>query len=79
MGSRRSGFGLKSGNFGQMKEEPAPDGEIDEAYWANKEGPIAADEDLPAQGDYDANFFQDDGLPMPGGLDDDDMEFSTLR
>jgi len=80
MGSRRSGFGLKSGNFGQPKEEPAPDGEMDEAYWANKEGPIAADEDAPPQGDYDANFFQDDGLAMPGGIDDDDdMEFADAR
>ena len=80
MGSRRSGFGLKSGNFGQPKDEVAPDGEIDEAYWANKEGPVAADEDAPPQGDYDANFFQDDGLAMPGGIDDDDdMEFADAR
>ena len=80
MGSRRSGFGLKSSNFGQLKEEAAPTGEMDEAYWANKEGPIAADEDAPPQGDYDANFFQDDGLPMPGGIDDDDdMEFADAR
>ncbi|KAG9239964.1 condensin complex subunit 2/barren [Calycina marina] len=79
MGSFRSGFGCKSGNFGQPKDEPAPDGEMDEAYWANKEGPITADEDESPQGDYDANFFQDDGLPMAGGLDDDDMEFADAR
>lgn len=80
MGSRRSGFGAKSGGFGQQKEDDAPEGEMDEAFWARKEGPeLAGDEDAP-QGDYDANFFQDDGLPMAGGMDeDDDMEFADAR
>ena len=45
---------------------------MDEAFWARKEGPAGVDEDAPPQGDYDANFFQDDGLPLPGGIDDDD-------
>jgi condensin complex subunit 2 len=41
---------------------------------------VGADEDAPLQGDYDANFFQDDGLPMPGGIgDDDEMEFADAR
>ncbi len=81
MGSRKSGFGLKTGTFGQSKEEEAPDGEMDEAFWARKEGPIKGDEDAPPQGDYDANFFQDDGLPMAGGMDDDDddIEFADAR
>jgi condensin complex subunit 2 len=80
MGSRKSGFGAKTSNFGQQKGEDAPDGEMDEAFWARKEGPVGADEDAPPQGDYDANFFQDDGLPMPGGIDDDDdMEFADAR
>jgi condensin complex subunit 2 len=78
MGSRRSGFGTKVGPFGQQKEE-APEGEMDEAFWAGKEGPAGVDEAAP-QGDYDANFFQDDGLPMAGGMDDDDdMEFADAR
>ena len=52
---------------------------MDEAFWARKEGPLAADDGAP-QGDYDANFFQDDGLPMPGGIDDDDdIEFADAR
>ena len=80
MGSRRSGFGAKSGSFGQQKEDDAPDGEMDEAFWARKEGPEAIGDDEAPQGDYDANFFQDDGLPIAGGMgDDDDMEFADAR
>ena len=81
MGSRKSGFGAKSGTFGQQKEEEAPEGEMDEAFWARKEGPVAlGDDDAAPQGDYDANFFQDDGLPMAGGIDeDDDIEFADAR
>jgi condensin complex subunit 2 len=80
MGSRRSAFGAKSGGFGQTKPEEAPNGEMDEAFWANKEGPVGGEDDVAPQGDYDANFFQDDGLPMAGGIDDDDdMEFADAR
>jgi condensin complex subunit 2 len=83
MGSRRAGFGNKNSGFGQsaQKEEDVPEGEMDEAFWARKEEPVAAgaNNTLP-QGDYDANFFQDDGLPMAGGIDDDDdMEFADAR
>ncbi|TVY83333.1 Condensin complex subunit [Lachnellula suecica] len=79
MGSRRSGFGAKAGTFGPKQEE-APEGDMDEAFWAGKEGPAGPDDEAAPQGDYDANFFQDDGLPMPGGLDDDDdMEFADAR
>ncbi|CAG8972402.1 hypothetical protein HYALB_00007156 [Hymenoscyphus albidus] len=80
MGNRRSAFGSKFGNIGHVKEEEAPEGEMDEAFWARKEGPAGADEEAAPQGDYDANFFQDDGLPMAGGMDDDDdMEFADAR
>jgi condensin complex subunit 2 len=79
MGTRRLGFGAKTG-YGKQKEDEAPEGEMDEAFWAQKEGPVGVDEDALPQGDYDANFFQDDGLPMPGGIDDDDdMEFADAR
>jgi condensin complex subunit 2 len=78
MGSRRSRFGAKTA-FSNQKEE-APEGEMDEAFWAHKEGPVGVDDDAPSQGDYDANFFQDDGLPMPGGIEDDDeIEFADAR
>lgn len=79
MGSRRSGLGMKTSNFGPRKEEEAPEGEMDEAFWAQNEGNAGVD-DAPVQGDYDANFFQDDGLPMAGGMDDeDDIEFADAR
>lgn len=82
MGSRRAGLGSNKG-FGHAQQADAdmPEGEMDEAFWARKEDPVAAegDEVLPS-GDYDANFFQDDGLPMGGGMDDDDdMEFADAR
>jgi condensin complex subunit 2 len=58
-----------------------PDGEMDEAFWArqgnashsiNHEGDVA--------GNYDANFFQDDGLVFPGGPpDDDEDDFADAR
>jgi len=81
MGSRRSGFGTKTSNLVQHRDDEAPDGEMDEAFWARKEEPVVmGDEDTPPQGDYDANFFQDDGLAMLGGIDeDDDMEFADAR
>lgn len=79
MGSKKSGFGMKTTSFGQRKEEEAPEGEMDEAFWAQKEGPTRPEEDALPQGDYDANFFQDDGLPMAGGMDDDDMEFTDAQ
>ncbi|KAG6040869.1 hypothetical protein E4U41_006841, partial [Claviceps citrina] len=54
--------------------------EMDEAFWAKQKGP--EDTALP-EGDYDANFFQDDGLPFPGpgadDADDDDLEFADAR
>ena len=66
----------------------APEGEMDEAFWASQKAPLqsadasAGGEDtVPLQGDYDANFFQDDGLPFAGGDDDDDDmdEFADAR
>ena len=80
MGSRRTALGAKSNAFRQQQND-APEGEMDEAFWAQKEAPAADNDDEPApQGDYDANFFQDDGLGMPGGgMDDDDVEFADAR
>jgi condensin complex subunit 2 len=58
-------------------------GEVDEAYWAtreNEETGLAAEEDA-AQGNYNADFFQDDGLGLPGGGmdDEDDENFADAR
>ncbi|KAI1864331.1 hypothetical protein JX265_008702 [Neoarthrinium moseri] len=69
------------GNAGYQANEP--EGEMDEAFWANKEPLQSTEQDdtvLP-QGDYDANFF-DDEMPLPGGGlldDDDDLEFADAR
>ncbi|RFU35234.1 hypothetical protein B7463_g1118, partial [Scytalidium lignicola] len=81
MGSRKPMFGAKSGTFSVPKTEDGVEEEMDEGFWARKEAPEAgADETALAQGDYDANFFQDDGLTMPGAMDDDDgMEFADAR
>ncbi|KAJ4307714.1 hypothetical protein N0V84_012538 [Fusarium piperis] len=82
MGKRRTGFGARAGGFGTTAQDNQPEGEMDEAFWAKQKAPMQNSDDtaLP-QGDYDANFFQDDGMPFPGGDldDDDDLEFSDAR
>ncbi len=81
--SRRNRFGNRPGFFGNggQQDNVAP-GEMDEAFWAQKEPLHSAenDENLP-KGDYDANFF-DDEMPLPGGGgldDDDDLVFADAR
>lgn len=82
MGRRRTGFGSRGVAFGTGVQNNQPEGEMDEAFWANQKAPMQSTEEtaLP-EGDYDANFFQDDGMPFPGGDvdDDDDMEFADAR
>ena len=54
--------------------------DVDEAFWAQK-GILANQASLnevAPQGNYDANFFQDDGLDLPNGQPDDD-EFADAR
>ncbi|KAI2466640.1 barren [Annulohypoxylon bovei var. microspora] len=83
--SRRNRFGNKGGLFGsgggQDNNNNVAAGEMDEAFWAQREPQQNAEQDtvLPT-GDYDANFF-DDEMPLPGGgmLDDDDDEFADAR
>jgi len=58
-------------------------GEVDEAYWAtreNEETGLPAEEDA-APGNYNADFFQDDGLGLAGGGmdDEDDENFADAR
>lgn len=63
------------GSSGQQRRDQLPEGELDEAYWARQQNAAAtsldADESV-AQGNYDANFFQDDGLGAVGMADDED-------
>jgi condensin complex subunit 2 len=70
MGSRREG----------RRAQPPPKepthGDVDEAYWANQGQDAEGD---AVQGNYDADFFQDDGLPMPGGPMDEDDDFADAR
>ncbi|KAF2033911.1 barren [Setomelanomma holmii] len=75
MGSRRGGRRAPP----QAAKEPVH-GDVDEAYWANRDGEAAlAEEDGAVQGNYDADFFQDDGPPMPGGPIEDDDDFADAR
>lgn len=80
MGSRRCGFGNKR-RYGTDRPDAIPEGEIDEAYWARKENAIqqATPEDDAPQGNYDANFFQDDGLGARGSPPDDEDDFADAR
>ena len=78
---------LGSHRHGQRTAQaPAPvNGEVDEAYWANaanaagQHAPVHPMDDDAVQGDYDANFFQDDNLPMPGGDMEDEDDFADAR
>lgn len=52
-----------------------PSGEVNEEYWAQQQGSDAKGDDVA--GNYDANFFQDDGF---GGLPDvDEDDFADAR
>ncbi|KAI0394053.1 condensin complex subunit 2/barren [Xylariaceae sp. FL0594] len=82
MSSRRNRFSSKMGASGHGQQDNIHPADMDEAFWAKKE-PLQdqqQDTGLP-QGDYDANFF-DDEMPLPGGGmldDDDDLEFADAR
>lgn len=60
---------------------------MDEGFWARRqaEAETAETESQKVSGDYDANFFQDDGLGLPAGEntdnngDDDDDEFADAQ
>ncbi|KAF7452199.1 Condensin complex subunit 2 [Pyrenophora tritici-repentis] len=71
MGSRREG------RRAQAPPKEPTHGHVDEAYWA-QQGQDDDQGDAP-QGHYDADFFQDDGLAMPGGPIDDDDDFADAR
>ena len=90
---RRAVFGSRGGGAfggGHDQQNDIPEGEMDEAFWASRKAPMqsveggaAGDETTLPQGNYDANFFQDDALPFAGGPgmeDDDDIdEFADAR
>lgn len=81
VGSKRFGFGCGWRGV-HIHKEPCANEEIDEAYWARRDAAVDADNtiELKSQGDYDANFFQDDGLAFAGGgADNDDDDFADAR
>ena len=79
IGTRSYGLGKRGRTV--TKQEEIYENEMDEAFWARRESAAeqaSPDEDTP-HGDYDANFFQDDGLGCPSGPPDDDDEFADAR
>ncbi|KAH7132121.1 condensin complex subunit 2/barren [Dendryphion nanum] len=79
MGSRKQGGQRQK----EQKADELPNGEVDEAYWARRdnEANALAAEEAGVQGDYDADFFQDDGLGLLGDPfdDDHDDQFADAR
>ncbi|KAL2350673.1 condensin complex component cnd2 [Cryomyces antarcticus] len=78
LGSKRTGTSTD-----QSRRDEVPDGEMDEAFWARNAQNTAASADnivndeAPRQGDYDANFFQDDAFGAP--MQDDADDFADAR
>lgn len=80
IGRRRTGFGVRPGVGIGGRPENGLEVDMDEAFWARQKAPLEENEETAMpQGDYDANFFQDDALPFAGLDDDDDMEFADAR
>lgn len=80
IGSRKPGLGTAHSRSWAKREE-MPRGEMDDAFWARPEnnGSQLPPEPGSLPANYDANFFQDDGLAMPGGPPEDDDEFADAR
>lgn len=75
-------LGARRANRPAYEDRPraSPSDEPDAAQWAAMSNEReAADEEAVVQHDYDADFFQDDVLPMAGGMDDDDEPFADAR
>ena len=77
MGTRRKGVGGQA----QGKQDDIRQNDMDKEFWARKENALDAvsPEDQAIQGNYDANFFQDDGLGFANGPPDDDDDFADAR
>lgn len=79
MGSRGRGLGCNGRTSSRQAEMPAND--VDEAFWAQTENVAnltSPDEEAP-RCNYDANFFQDDGLGFTNDPPDDEEEFADAR
>lgn len=70
----------QSRTAGTTANATLPTGDVDEAYWARSEQQRQMDTEEPPQGNYDANFFEDDGMGLGAGADDDeDGDFADAR
>ena len=79
VGPHKYGRGCNGRTTTRQVEQP--ENNVDEAFWARKENlanPVSLEEEAP-QGNYDANFFQDDGLGFHNSPPDDDDEFADAR
>lgn len=86
--SRRRQWGTANGAHSRTAVAEA---DMDEAFWARQKGPAAEaggrdddDDGAGMGGNYDADFFADDGLPFAGAGDDDEddldgEEFADAR
>ncbi|KAK3712605.1 hypothetical protein LTR37_009048 [Vermiconidia calcicola] len=75
-------LGARNKAGGGSKPAAVREEEVEEAYWATNNNAPAPIEEVEAgvQGDYDADFFADDALPLAPGLEDDDPDdFADAR
>lgn len=81
IGSRRT-RGIRDGQgHGSSEREIIPKDEVDETFWARENGIINQNDanDMP-KNNYDADFFQDDGIgPMAPPDDNDDDQFADAQ
>jgi condensin complex subunit 2 len=72
-----AGFG-RNRTAQRVGHAPVPKGDVDEQFWAQQNGEDAFGQgEEGVHGNYDANFFQDDGFNAIG--DDNDDEFVDAR
>lgn len=75
-------LGARRANRPAYEDRPSatPSDEPDAAHWAAMGNEHeAADEEPAPDNDYEADFFQDGGLPMAGGMDDEGETFADAR
>ena len=77
VGSKINGLGT----LNRPKAREISDGEIDEALWPPTENPAHRDstDNQVRQGNYDANFFQDDRVGFPDSPPDVEGEFADAQ
>lgn len=83
--SKRRRLNMGTPGNRSFAKEPVPVEDMDEEFWAKEAMAMdilaSSTPDPKVVGNYDAHFFQDDGLDMGTGMrdDDDDDEFADAR